>query len=98
MLQFFKDFIKYAFLKNTYLWFHILVAPLVFLFWVKIFGYVNIAFLFSMLTAIGYEVYEFISKGKLQIIKTYGSMYRFVLDSMGDVIGALVSIVIAIIV
>ena len=36
-----------------------------------------------------WEVFEFVSKGKAEIIKIYGSLERWFYDSLGDVVGAM---------
>jgi len=77
--------LKYGFLNNKWLWFHILGAAFLFrlgLHWLT----EQQSFLAVLLIAVLWEVYEYLTS---DIEKIYGSRKLFFLDSLGDILGSL---------
>lgn len=77
-------FIKYMFLRNTWLWVHILAGGIL----VKILSHwfsagVSVALLIVL--AIAWEALEFITT---KVENIYGTKQRFFLDALGDILGA----------
>jgi len=75
-------FIKYAFIDNKWLWFHILSGGVLALF-IPIWAVLSLAIL-----------WEFIEYITTDVDRIYGSFKRFFLDAFGDVFGALAMAVI----
>jgi len=69
-------FIKYAFIDNKWLWFHMLSGAIL----------AHIIPLWAIFAlAIAWEVFEYLTS---DVKKIYGSFSRFFLDAFGDVFGA----------
>lgn len=69
-------FYRYGIKSNVYLWFHMLAAALLahWLTPLHIFG-----------VAVAWEIIEVVSSGRLKLLKTYGTLERFLMDSLGDI-------------
>ncbi|OPX32314.1 hypothetical protein B1H10_07705 [candidate division KSB1 bacterium 4484_188] len=77
-------YIKYMFLRNSWLWIHILAGGIL----VKILSQwfsAGVAVVLLIVLAIAWEALEFIIS---KVEENYGSKERFFLDALGDIIGA----------
>ena len=75
-MSYLVKFYRYGIKNNVYLWFHMLAA----------------AFLAHWLTplhifgvAVAWEIIEVVSSGRLKLLKTYGTLERFLFDALGDI-------------
>lgn len=73
------DFLKYAFLWNQWLWFHILASGLAAIF---------LPFWVVVAAAFAWEIVEYLFQ---DIGKIYGSKFRFFADAFGDITGAIIN-------
>ena len=86
--------LEFSFLNNRWLWFHILGAAV--LFRIGQFWYTDQqAFVYVLGIAVAWELLRFLTT---QVNKTYGSMKRFLLDSIGDIAGAVAIMLILILI
>ena len=99
------EFIKDAFVRNRWLWFHILGGAVLTLIFLRLFlspGTVqnpeHWAFLSLLAIALLWEISEFIWKGfiKKNLLETYGSYKRFYADAFGDIAGAVAASIVII--
>jgi len=95
-----SKFIKWGFRQNQYIWFHILAAALLFnaLIAVNVVLWIAIAITFAV--ALLWEVIEFYVEcgGKWEnVISVYGSIERWKYDTAGDIIGAVLVVLIQLI-
>lgn len=88
---------KRAFLYNIWLWFHILAAPVLYWIILQIVPYLNLAYAIFFIITILWEVLEYATSGRDRIIETYGEVSDFVLDALGDIIGANLAVVIVLV-
>lgn len=78
------EIINFLFVKNVYLWFHILmggVGARIINHWKSKIDTLLIVFFISF----AWEIYEMFVEGTS---KVYGTTFRWALDSIGDIIGA----------
>lgn len=82
-----REFFRHGVLTNVWLWFHMLFGG-IFAYFCKIANMDCYTSLLSLLLlAILWEVYEYISDN---VENVYGGIERFLYDSIGDVIGAMI--------
>lgn len=88
-----KKFLNLGLNKNTWIWFHMLGGAL----WGLYSKIVHVPMLYSVLILLGivilWEMYEYL---KDDVEKIYGSCERFLYDSAGDIIGALIMTILVI--
>lgn len=82
-----KYFFRYAFLSNTWLWFHILGAAVLFRLFVLIDGIGKTDAVILVLTVA--VVWEIIELKTSNVEKIYGSVKQWTIDAIGDLLGAL---------
>jgi hypothetical protein len=83
-----------AFLKNQWLWFHILAGGMLVKLFLKLGFTDQFSFLLVVAIALLWEIYEYVSS---DLIAVYGSKKAFLLDALGDIIGAVAMAVIVVI-
>ena len=85
-------FLRYAFLENRWVWFHILAGAL--LAKIILMGMPDYkAVFYVFLAALGWEFIEF---AITDIERNYGNEKRFFLDAVGDVLGAVMAALIVV--
>jgi len=82
--------IKWMFFQNTWVWFHIIAGDVL----QRILLLIGFSYLQTVLgvfiIAVGWEVFEFI-KDRKRLKDIYGSKERWLWDSIGDIVGAVLA-------
>ena len=66
-------------MRNRWLWFHILAADF-------LSNFLSLGVIAAL--AVAWELVEIITTGKYRLAKIYGSIYYFLLDSLADILFA----------
>ena len=95
-----SKFINWSFCDNKWIWFHIFAGSLLFNILIVCNVIWWLAGIIIVIIAIIWEFIEFYveSNGKWEnVIKTYGSVEKWVYDTLGDVLGVVIIILISLI-
>lgn len=94
-MKWYEKLLKWGFNSNYWVWFHILVGGIL--------AKISVSFVSPLLTvaeviviAMVWEVYEY-NRDKDRLEEIYGSVEKFVYDSIGDIVGAVLCAVLVVI-